>query len=161
NRSPVVRKWPMVPGIDGAGTVRSSTDPRWRVGDRVVFNGWGCGETYWGGLAQRATLRGDWLVPLARAFSTRQAMAIGTAGYTAALSVLSLERHGAAPAQGEVLVTGATGGVGSIATALLAARGWRVVASTGKLDDAEYLRRLGAAEIIDRATLSQPGKPLQ
>ncbi|HUN91066.1 MAG TPA: MDR family oxidoreductase [Burkholderiaceae bacterium] len=160
NRGPVVRKWPMVPGIDGAGRVVDSDDPRWKPGDAVVLNGWGAGETHWGCLAQRARLRGDWLLPLPDRFTTRQAMAIGTAGYTAALCVLALERHGI-PAGGEVLVTGATGGVGSIAIALLAARGYRVVASTGKTQDQPYLQALGASEILDRATLGGAGKPLQ
>jgi acrylyl-CoA reductase (NADPH) len=160
DRAPVVRKWPLIPGIDGAGTVIESGAARWRPGDRVVLNGWGVGEVHFGCLAQRARLRGDWLLALPEKFTARQAMAIGTAGYTAALSVLALERHGLA-AGAEVLVTGATGGVGSIAIALLAARGYRVVASTGKVQDHEYLRRLGAAEVIDRAPLAAAGKPLQ
>jgi acrylyl-CoA reductase (NADPH) len=161
NRSPIVRRWPMVPGIDLAGWVADSQDPRWRVGDRVVVNGWGIGEQHWGGLAQKARVRGDWLVPLPSSFTTRQAMAIGTAGYTAALSVGALERFGVQSIQGDVLVTGATGGVGSIAIALLAARGFRVVASTGKPAESAYLERLGASEIVDRKQLSAPGKPLQ
>ncbi len=161
NRSPVVRRWPMVPGIDGAGTVVSSTHPDWKPGDRWLLNGWGVGETHWGCLAQRARLHGDWLLPVPPAFTTRQAMSLGTAGYTAALCVLAIERHGARPEQGEVLVTGASGGVGSVAIRLLAKRGWTVVASTGKTAEADYLRELGAAEVVDRQALSEPGKPLQ
>ena len=161
NTSPVVRKWPMVAGIDAAGRVTASSHPRWRVGDAVVLNGFGVGETHWGGLAQRARFKGDWLVALPAAFSERQAMAIGTAGYTAALCVLALERHGIAPATGEVLVTGASGGVGSVAIALLSARGYRVTAATGKTAEAEYLKMLGATEVVDRTPFSTPGKPLQ
>ncbi|MFN9763541.1 MAG: MDR family oxidoreductase [Pseudomonadota bacterium] len=160
-RAPVVRTWPMVPGIDGAGTVLESSHPDWRPGDRFVLNGWGVGETHWGCLAQRARLKGDWLVRLPEAFTPRQAMAIGTAGYTAMLCVLALERHGLAPGAGEVLVTGATGGVGSVAVALLARLGHRVVAATGKPQEAAYLEQLGAAQVIDRAELAAPGKPLQ
>jgi acrylyl-CoA reductase (NADPH) len=161
NKAPVVRTWPMVPGIDGAGIVLESRNPRWQVGDRVVHNGWGAGETRWGCLAERAVLPGDGLVRVPDAFTTRQAMAIGTAGYTAMLCVLAIERHGAQPADGEVLVTGATGGVGSVAVAVLARLGWRVVASTGKADQAPYLKSLGAAEVIERSTLSGAGKPMQ
>lgn len=161
NRGPVVRQWPMVAGIDGAGTVLESSHPQWKPGDRVVHNGWGVGETRWGCLAQKARLKGDWLVPLPAAFTTRQAMAIGTAGYTAMLCVLALERHGVKPGDGEVLVTGATGGVGSVAVALLARLGHRVVAATGKAAEADYLKALGAAAVIDRAELAAPGKPLQ
>jgi len=161
NTSPVVRKWPMVAGIDAAGTVAATGNARWKPGDKVVVNGWGLGETHWGGLSQRARVKGDWLVRVPAPFSTRDAMAIGTAGYTAALSVLALQAHGVVPSQGEVLVTGATGGVGSVAVALLASLGYAVVASTGKAAEADYLRSLGAKEIIDRATLSAPGKPLQ
>lgn len=160
NQSPVVRRWPMVPGIDGAGVVIESDDPSWKPGDRFVHNGWGVGETHWGCLSQRARLRGDWLVPLPSAFTTRQAMAIGTAGYTAMLCVLALERHGLRPGDGEVLVTGATGGVGSVAVALFARLGFRVIASTGK-SQADYLKALGATGVIDRAELAAPGKPLQ
>ncbi len=159
-KGPVVRKFPMVPGIDLAGTVEASSHPGIAVGDAVVLNGWGVGEGHWGGLAQRARLKGDWLVPLPAAFTPRQAMAIGTAGYTAMLCVMALERQGVTPAQGEVLVTGANGGVGSVATALLAKLGYTVVASTGRPQEAEYLRALGAAEIIDRAQFAAPGKPL-
>lgn len=160
-RGPVVRSWPMVPGIDGAGRVIESRHPRWKAGDRVVHNGWGVGETRWGCLSERAVLAGAGLVALPDSFTPRQAMAIGTAGYTAMLCVLALERHGVAPGAGDVLVTGATGGVGSVAVALLARLGHRVVASTGKASEAAYLQGLGAAEVIDRATLSAPGKPLQ
>ena len=159
-KGPVVRKFPMVPGIDLAGTVEASTHAGIAVGDKVVLNGWGVGEGHWGGLAQRARLKGDWLVPLPAAFTPRQAMAIGTAGYTARLCVMALERHGVTPANGEVLVTGANGGVGSVAVALLAKLGYTVVASTGRPQEADYLKALGAAEIIDRAQLSAPGKPL-
>ena len=161
NKGPVVRTWPMVPGIDGAGTVTLSRHAKWKAGDRVVHNGWGVGETRWGCLAERAVLRGDGLVQLPSAFTARQAMAIGTAGYTAMLCVLAIERHGAKPGDGEVLVTGATGGVGSVAVALLAKLGHHVVASTGKANEAPYLQSLGAKEVIDRATLSAAGKPLQ
>jgi len=161
NASPIVRKWPMVAGIDGAGTIEESRDPRWKPGDKVILNGWGVGENHWGCLAQMARLKGDWLVRLPAGMTTRQAMAIGTAGYTAMLAVMELERLGATKERGEALVTGATGGVGSIAVALLAKRGYRVAASTGKLGEGDYLRALGAAEIIDRKTLSEPGKPLQ
>ena len=161
NRGPVVRSWPMVAGIDGAGRVLESSHPQWKPGDRMIHNGWGVGETRWGCLAQRARLKGDWLVPLPAAFTTRQAMAIGTAGYTAMLCVLALERHGVKPGDGEVLVTGATGGVGSVAVALLSKLGHRVVAATGKAAEADYLKTLGAAAVIDRAELAAPGKPLQ
>jgi acrylyl-CoA reductase (NADPH) len=161
NKGPVVRSWPMVAGIDGAGTVLESSHPAWKAGDLFVHNGWGVGETRWGCLAERARLMGDWLVPLPSAFSTLQAMAIGTAGYTAMLCVLALERHGIKPGDGEVLVTGATGGVGSVATALLAKLGHRVTAATGKLGEAAYLTGLGASTVIDRAELSTPGKPMQ
>ena len=161
NRSPVVRAWPMVAGIDGAGTVLEASHADWKAGDRFIHNGWGLGETRWGCLAERASLKGDWLVRLPAAFTTRQAMAIGTAGYTAMLCVLALERHGLAAGDGQVLVTGASGGVGSVAIALLARLGHRVTASTGKADQAPYLQQLGATEVIDRAELAAPGKPLQ
>ncbi|WP_411883092.1 MDR family oxidoreductase [Polaromonas sp. YR568] len=161
NKGPVVRSWPMVAGIDGAGTVLESTHPGWKAGDRFVHNGWGAGETRWGLMAERARLQGDWLVKLPPAFSARQAMAIGTAGYTAMLSVLALEKNGITPASGEVLVTGATGGVGSVAVALLGKLGYTVVAATGKASEEAYLKQLGAASVIDRAELSAPGKPLQ
>jgi acrylyl-CoA reductase (NADPH) len=159
NKSPVVRKWPMVPGIDCAGTVSASNSPQWTSGDKVVLNGWGVGETAWGGLAQRGRYRGDWLVRIPAPLSTRDAMAIGTAGYTAMLACMAIRDAGAI--EGDVLVTGASGGVGSFAVAILAKRGHRVIASTGKLNEAAYLRELGAAEIVDRAELSAPGKPLQ
>ena len=161
NKAPVVRSWPMVAGIDGAGTVLESSHPGWKAGDRFIHNGWGVGETRWGCLAERARLNGDWLVPLPAAFSTLQAMAIGTAGYTAMLCVLALERNGVKPGDGDVLVTGATGGVGSVATALLGKLGFRVTAATGKLAETDYLKGLGASAVIDRAELSAPGKPLQ
>lgn len=161
NKSPVVRQWPMVAGIDGAGTVIASSHPNWQVGDLVVHNGWGLGETRWGCLAEKARLKGDWLVRLPAAFTPRQAMAIGTAGYTAMLCVLALEDHGVRPDQGEILVTGATGGVGSVAIALLAKLGFNVVAATGKASEEAYLKALGAGSIIDRASLSAPGKPFQ
>ena len=161
NKSPVVRAWPMVAGIDGSGTVLESSHPNWKAGDAFVHNGWGVGETRWGCLAQKARLKGDWLVRRPAVFSSRQAMAIGTAGYTAMLCVMALERHGVAPGDGEVLVTGATGGVGSVATALLSKLGYRVTAATGKLNEADYLKALGAANVIDRAELSAAGKPLQ
>ena len=161
NKGPVVRAWPMVAGIDGAGSVIESSHPGWQVGASVIHNGWGVGETRWGCLAERARLKGDGLVALPAAFTTRQAMAIGTAGYTAMLCVLALERHGVQPGDGEVLVTGATGGVGSVATAVLGKLGYRVTAATGKVGEADYLRKLGASNVIDRAELSTPGKPLQ
>ena len=160
-KSPVVRKWPMVPGIDFAGTVSASDDPRWQVGDAVILNGWGVGESHWGGLAEKARVNGDWLVRLPAALQPADAMALGTAGYTAMLCVLALERQGVQPGSGDILVTGATGGVGSVAVSLLSRLGHRVVASTGKAAEADYLKTLGAAEINDRATLSAPGKPLQ
>ena len=160
NRSPVVRKWPMVPGIDGAGVVESSTHDRFKAGDKVILNGWGVGETHWGCLAQKARLKGDWLVPLPASMTTRQAMSIGTAGYTAMLCAMALEREGVAKGD-EVLVTGAAGGVGSVAVSILAGWGYRVVASTGRPGETDYLTGLGAAEVIDRAQLSEPGKPLQ
>ncbi len=159
-KGPVVRSFPMVPGIDLVGTVEESTHAGVKAGDTVVLNGWGVGETHWGGLAQRARLKGDWLVPLPAAFTPRQAMAIGTAGYTAMLCVMALERHGVTPDKGEILVTGAAGGVGSVAVTLLAKLGYTVVASTGRPEEADYLRALGAADIVDRAQFSNPGKPL-
>jgi acrylyl-CoA reductase (NADPH) len=159
--SPVVRKFPMVPGIDLAGSVQQSDHAHYKVGDRVVLNGWGVGETHWGGLAQTARLKGDWLVPLPDAFTTRQAMAIGTAGYTASLCIEALIAQGVTPGQGDVLVTGATGGVGSVAVALLTKAGFNVAASTGKSTARDYLKHLGATTIIDRAELSAAGKSLQ
>lgn len=160
-RSPVVRRFPMIPGIDLAGVVEESAHPGLRPGDRVVLNGWGIGESQHGGLAERARVKGEWLVKLPGRFTTRHAAAIGTAGYTATLALLALEHHGLKPGTGDVLVTGAAGGVGSVATAMLAKGGYRVVASTGRPQEAAYLTALGAAEIIERATLSAPGKPLQ
>ncbi|TVT60384.1 MAG: oxidoreductase [Azoarcus sp. PHD] len=159
-KGPVVRKFPLVPGIDLVGTVESSSHEGIAVGDAVVLNGWGVGEGHWGGLAQKAKLKGEWLVPLPSAFTPKQAMAIGTAGYTAMLCVLALERHGVTPDKGEILVTGANGGVGSVAVALLAKLGYTVVASTGRPQEADYLKSLGAAEIIDRAQFSAAGRPL-
>jgi len=161
NKGPVVRKWPMVAGIDAAGTVLDSMDARFAPGDKVVLNGWGVGEQHWGGLAQRARFKGDWLVPLPDGLSTRQAMAIGTAGYTAMLCCLALREQGVQPGDGEILVTGASGGVGSIAISILAGWGYRIVASTGKATEAAYLTALGASAVIDRAELASPGKPLQ
>ena len=160
-KSPVVRKWPMVPGIDFVGRVSASGDSSWKPGDEVILNGWGVGEGHWGGLAQKARVDGNWLIRRPEAIAAADAMAIGTAGYTAMLCVLALERRGLQPGAGEVLVTGASGGVGSLAVALLASLGFRVVASTGKTAEADYLTTLGAAEILDRATLAAPGKPLQ
>ena len=161
NKGPVVRKWPMVAGIDAAGTVLESADARFSPGDKVVLNGWGVGEQYWGGLAQRARFKADWLVPLPAGLGTRQAMAIGTAGYTAMLCCLALREQGVEPGSGEILVTGASGGVGSIAVSILAGWGYRVVASTGRSAEANYLKTLGASVVIDRAELASPGKPLQ
>jgi acrylyl-CoA reductase (NADPH) len=160
-KSPVVRKFPMVPGIDFAGVVEASSSDQWKVGDRVVLNGWGVGEAHWGGLAQKARVNADWLLRLPEKFSSKQAMAIGTAGYTASLCVDALEKHGITPDKGDVLVTGASGGVGSVAIALLSHLGFKVVASSGKASEADYLSSLGAKQIIDRAELSAPGKPLQ
>ena len=161
NTGPVVRSWPMVAGIDGAGTVLESSHAGWKPGDPFIHNGWGLGETRWGLLAERARLQSDWLVRLPAAFTPRQAMAIGTAGYTAMLCVLALEKHGLKPGDGEVLVTGATGGVGSVAVALLGKLGYRVVAAPGKACEEGYLKQLGAGAVMDRAELSAPGKPLQ
>lgn len=160
-RAPVVRKWPMVPGIDGAGQVLESSHPDWKAGDAFILNGWGVGETHMGCLAQRARLKGDWLIRRPDGMSARTAMAIGTAGYTAMLSALALQEQGVQKDSGEILVTGASGGVGSIAIAILSGWGYRVVASTGKLDEADYLKSLGAAEVLDRAALSAAGKPMQ
>jgi acrylyl-CoA reductase (NADPH) len=159
-KAPVVRSWPMVPGIDGAGAVIASSHPDWKAGDEFILNGWGVGESHWGCLAQRAKLKGEWLIRRP-AMSARTAMSIGTAGYTAMLSVMALQEQGVDKDSGEILVTGASGGVGSIAIALLAGLGYRVVASTGKAAEAAYLKSLGAADVIDRAILSAAGKPLQ
>jgi acrylyl-CoA reductase (NADPH) len=160
-KSPVVRKFPMVPGIDFAGIVEASTSDAWRTGDRVLLNGWGVGEGHWGGLAQKARVNPAWLQRQPERFTAQQAMAIGTAGYTAALCVEALVKQGLTADRGEVLVTGASGGVGSVAIALLARAGFTVVASTGKASESDYLKTLGASQIIDRNELSQPGKPLQ
>ncbi|ARU31186.1 alcohol dehydrogenase [Sulfuriferula sp. AH1] len=159
-KSPVVRRFPMVPGIDFAGTVIESTHSAWKQGDCVILNGWGVGETHWGGLAEVARIKGEWLLPLPRTFTARQAMSIGTAGYTAMLCVLALEKHGIKPEDGEILVTGASGGVGSVAILLLAKLGYQVTASTGRVSEADYLSRLGASSIIPRNELSTQGKSL-
>lgn len=159
-QSPVVRQFPMVPGIDLAGTVEHSDHADWKAGDRVVLNGWGVGERHWGGLAQRARLDGDWLVPMPAGLDERQCMAVGTAGYTAMLCLMALERHGLTPDQGPVLVTGASGGVGSFAVSLLAQAGYQVIAATGRAEEADYLRTLGASEVMARSELSELGKPL-
>jgi acrylyl-CoA reductase (NADPH) len=159
-KGPVVRQFPMVPGIDFAGTVQESTNPAYARGEMVVLNGWGVGESHWGGLAQIARVKGDWLVPLPAGVSTRQAMAIGTAGYTAMLCVIALERHGVKPESGEILVTGAAGGVGSVAVALLSKLGFHVVALTGRTAESDFLKQLGAAEIIHRDSYTSQGKPL-
>ncbi|MEE4155803.1 MDR family oxidoreductase [Pseudomonas viridiflava] len=159
-KSPIVRSFPMVPGIDLAGVVEESQASAFKAGDKVLLNGWGVGEGHWGGLAQMARLKSEWLIQLPDAFTPSQAMAIGTAGYTAMLSVIALEKHGVKPEHGEVLVTGANGGVGSFTIAILAKLGYQVVASTGRVAESDYLKQLGAARIIDRATLSEPGRPL-
>ncbi|MGO9545653.1 MAG: MDR family oxidoreductase [Rhodomicrobium sp.] len=159
-KAPVVRRWPMIPGIDFAGIVEASSHPEFKPGDEVVLDGWGLGETHLGGYSQMARVKGDWLVPLAPGLSRAEAMAIGTAGYTAMLAVLALEAHDVVPAKGPVLVTGAAGGVGSIATAVLSKLGYTVMASTGRPEEEAYLRSLGASEIIARQELSAPGKPL-
>ncbi|RJF77762.1 MDR family oxidoreductase [Rhodopseudomonas palustris] len=159
-KSPVVRRFPMIAGIDFAGTVLDSSHPSWKAGDKVVCNGWGMGETHLGAYAEKARVKGDWLVRLPDGISARQAMAVGTAGYTAMLSVLALEKHGLSPKDGPIVVTGAAGGVGSVAIALLSKLGYQVIASTGRTSEEAYLRELGATEIIDRNELSAPGKPL-
>ena len=159
-RGSVVRSFPMVPGIDFAGTVDESTNPDFAPGDRVVLNGWGVGERHWGGLAEYARVKGEWLIPLEEAFTFEQAMSIGTAGYTAMLCVMALERHGVAPDSGEILVTGAAGGVGSVAIAVLAALGYQVVAVTGRPEEADYLTGLGATRILPRSDFTEPGRPL-
>jgi acrylyl-CoA reductase (NADPH) len=159
-KAPVIRRWPMIPGIDFAGQVVTSSHADYKAGDAVVLNGWGVGETHFGGYAQMARVNGDWLVPLPRQFSPAESMAIGTAGYTAMLCVLALERHGVVPASGPVLVTGAAGGVGSVAVALLARLGYQVAAATGRPGEVDYLKGLGAGEIVDRAELSKPARPL-
>ncbi len=159
-KSPVVRRFPMIAGIDFAGTVEQSSHPKWKAGDKVVCNGWGMGETHLGAYAEKARVKGDWLVRLPDGMSARDAMAIGTAGYTAMLSVLALEKHGLKPQDGPMVVTGAAGGVGSVAVAVLSKLGYHVIASTGRASEADYLRALGAAEIIERSELSGPAKPL-
>ena len=159
-KAPVVRKFPMVPGIDLVGTVEHSESDKFSVGDQVLLNGFGVGETHCGGLAQKARLKSEWLIPLPKAFSPRQAMAIGTAGYTAMLCVIALEKNGVTPDKGKILVTGANGGVGSFSIAILAKLGYNVVASTGRVEQAEYLKKLGASDVIDRKALSEPGRPL-
>jgi acrylyl-CoA reductase (NADPH) len=159
-KAPVVRRFPMIAGIDFAGTVAQSSHPAWKAGDKVICNGWGMGETHLGAYAEKARVSGDWLVRLPEGLSARDAMAIGTAGYTAMLSVLALEKHGLTPQQGPVVVTGAAGGVGSVAIAVLSRLGYHVIASTGRMAEAGYLRGLGAAEVIDRSELSGPVKPL-
>ena len=159
-KAPVVRRFPMIPGVDLAGTVETSAHPDFKPGDKVVLNGWGLGETHLGAYAEKARVKGDWLIPLPANISPAQAMAVGTAGYTSMLCVMALERHGLSPDRGPVIVTGAAGGVGSVAVTLLAKGGWHVIASTGRPQEAEYLKDLGASEIIDRAELSGPVKPL-
>jgi len=159
-KGPVVRSFPMVPGVDFAGTVLDSADPRYAPGDQVLLNGWGVGEGHWGGLAEKARVKADWLLPLPPGLSARDAMGLGTAGYTAMLCVQALEKHGVTPDKGEVVVTGAAGGVGSVAVFLLAKRGFSVVAVTGRTADEAYLKSLGAAQILDRETLNKPGRPL-
>ncbi len=159
-KASVVRRWPLVPGIDFAGTVLSSSNPGWKAGDKVILNGWGVGETHYGAYAGRARVKGEWLVPLPQGMSAHDAMAVGTAGYTAMLCVMALERHGITPQRGPVVVTGASGGVGSVAVAILSKLGYHVVASTGRGAESAYLTGLGAAEIISREELSAPGKPL-
>ncbi|HEX4893583.1 MAG TPA: MDR family oxidoreductase [Hyphomicrobiaceae bacterium] len=159
-KAPVVRRWPMIPGIDFAGTVEQSANPAYKPGDAVILNGWGLGETHLGGYSQVARVKADWLVPRPAAFTAAETMAIGTAGYTAMLAVLALERNGVTPAKGPVLVTGAAGGVGSVAVALLAKLGFEVTASTGRLSEADYLKGLGAKDVIDRAELSGPARPI-
>jgi acrylyl-CoA reductase (NADPH) len=159
-KAPVVRRFPMIAGIDFAGTVEQSTHPQWKAGDKVICNGWGQGETHLGAYAEKARVKGDWLVRLPAGMSARDAMAIGTAGYTAMLSVLALERHGLTPARGPVVVTGAAGGVGSVAIAVLSKLGYHVIASTGRTSEAGYLKNLGATEVIDRNELAAPAKPL-
>jgi acrylyl-CoA reductase (NADPH) len=159
-KAPVVRRFPMIAGIDFAGTVEQSSNPQWKPGDKVICDGWGMGETHLGAYAEKARVKGDWLVRLPEGMSAREAMAIGTAGYTAMLAVLALEKHGLTPKQGPVVVTGAAGGVGSVAIAVLSKLGYAVIASTGRMSEAPYLKALGATEVIDRNELSGPAKPL-
>jgi acrylyl-CoA reductase (NADPH) len=159
-KAPVVRRFPMIPGIDFAGMVESSTHPEWKAGDKVILNGWGCGETHLGAYGEKARVKGNWLVRLPAGMTARDAMGIGTAGYTAMLAVMALERHGLTPASGPVVVTGAAGGVGSVAIAILSQRGFQVTAATGRPEEADYLTKLGATEIIERKELAGPAKPL-
>jgi acrylyl-CoA reductase (NADPH) len=159
-KAPVVRRFPMIAGIDLAGTVEQSSHPQWKAGDKVICNGWGMGETHLGAFAEKARVKGDWLVRLPEGMSARDAMAIGTAGYTAMLAVLALEKQGLTPKDGPIVVTGAAGGVGSVATAVLSKLGYHVIASTGRMSETDYLKGLGAAEVIDRQELSGPAKPL-
>jgi acrylyl-CoA reductase (NADPH) len=159
-KAPVVRRFPMIPGVDLAGTVEASSHPDFKPGDAVILNGWGLGETHLGAYAEKARVKGDWLIPLPEGLTPAQAMAIGTAGYTSMLCVMALERHGLSPDRGPAIVTGAAGGVGSVAVTLLAKAGWHVIASTGRPQEADYLKGLGAAEIIDRSELSAPSRPL-
>jgi len=160
NKAPVVRRFPMIPGIDFAGTVETSTHPDWKAGDKVILNGWGCGETHLGGYGEKARVKGGWLVALPPGMTARDAMGIGTAGYTAMLAVMALEKHGLTPASGPVIVTGAAGGVGSVALAILSKRGFQVTASTGRPQEADYLKRMGAAEIVERKELTSTPRPL-
>jgi len=159
-KAPVVRRFPMIPGVDLAGVVEASSNPEFKSGDAVVLNGWGLGETHLGAYAEKVRVKGDWLIPLPQGLSAEQAMAVGTAGYTAMLCLMALERHGLRPDQGPAIVTGAVGGVGSVAVALLANAGWHVIASTGRPEEADYLKGLGAAEILDRSELTGSGRPL-
>jgi acrylyl-CoA reductase (NADPH) len=159
-KAPVIRRFPLIPGIDFAGTVIASSNPEWKEGDKVVLNGWGVGETHHGGYAQRARVKGDWLVPLPEGMNVHEAMAIGTAGFTAMLCVMALERHEITPSRGPLVVTGAAGGVGSVAVSILSKLGYHVIASTGRMSESEYLKELGAAEIIGREELSAPARPL-
>ena len=159
-KAPVVRRFPMIPGIDLAGTVETSSHPEWKPGDKVILNGWGCGETHLGAYGEKARVKGNWLVRLPAGMTAREAMAIGTAGYTAMLAVMALERHGLTPMSGPVVVTGAAGGVGSVAIAILGHRGFQVTASTGRPSEADYLKKLGATEVIERKELAGPVKPL-
>jgi acrylyl-CoA reductase (NADPH) len=159
-KAPVVRRFPMIAGIDFAGTVEQSTHPKWKAGDKVVCTGWGMGETHLGAYGEKARVKGDWLVRLPEGLTAREAMAIGTAGFTAMLAVIALEKHGLSPSSGAVVVTGAAGGVGSVATAVLAKLGYQVIASTGRMSEQPYLKALGASEVIDRNELSAPPKPL-
>src|SRR6516165_5898563 len=159
-KAPVVRRFPMIAGIDFAGTVEQSSHPKWKPGDKVICTGWGMGETHLGAYAEKARVKGDWLVALPQGLSAREAMAVGTAGFTAMLAILALEKHGLSPQSGPVVVTGAAGGVGSVATAVLSKLGYHVIASTGRMSEADYLKGLGASEVIDRNELSAPAKPL-